>query len=232
MERKTIQRVEAVFEVMVAGFGGWVLIMLVLGLTGLQGSDILSRPVWIAVALMAEATITLFLIRFLESSSYPLSNGVFGLIRWSAADLLIGAAAVPFLFLVVFFSSWMFELFFPQYVTDGNPLLEMIRTPLDLAAFLVAGVYAGGIKEEVQRAFILLRFEMHLGGISAGLVLWSLVFGLGHYEQGWSSAFSAAVLGLVFGGIFLWKRNLFTAISVHAVYDVTVLVIYWNYFRN
>ena len=126
----------------------------------------------------------------------------------------------------------MFELTFPQYVTEGNPILEMIKTPLDLVAFSVAGVYAGGIKEEVQRAFILIRFEKHLGGVSAGLILWSLVFGLGHFEQGWNSAFSAGVLGLVFGGIFLWKRNLFTAISVHAVYDVTVLLVYWNYFRN
>jgi membrane protease YdiL (CAAX protease family) len=232
MESKTIQRIEAGFEVMAAGFGGWVLVILVLGLTGLHGSDILSRPVWMAAALIAEAIVTLFLIRFLEASVYPQSRGVFGLIRWSAADLLIGAALVPFLFLVVLFSSHLFGYIFPQYVTEGNPVLELIRTPWDLVAFSIAGVFAGGFKEEVQRAFILLRFEKHLGGIYAGLVLWSLVFGLGHYEQGWSSAFSAALLGLVFGGIFLWKRNLFTAITAHAVYDVTVLLIYWNYFRN
>jgi len=157
---------------------------------------------------------------------------VFSLIRWSPAALGISAAVIPCLYLVVFVSSWIFEYLLPGYASEGNPLLELIQTPADLAAFMAAGVYSGGIKEEVQRAFILLRFEKYLGGIAIGLVLWSTVFGLGHYEQGWSSAFSAAVLGLVFGIIFLWKRNLFTAISVHALYDVTVLIVYWNYFRN
>ncbi len=232
MASSAVQRIEAVFEVLVAGFAGWVITMLAVSLTGLQGSGLLSRPVYIAAVLIVEATITLFLIRFLEGSQDSLNSGVFGLIHWSPAGMIHGAAAVPVLFLVVFSSGWMFELTFPQYVTEGNPLLEMIKTPLDLAAFSVAGIYAGGIKEEVQRAFILLRFEKHLGGISIGLILWSLVFGLGHFEQGWSSAFSAGVLGLLFGGIFLWKRNLFTAIWVHALYDVTVLWIYWNYFRE
>ena len=205
--------------------------ILVLGISGLHGSEFISRPLWMAVFLVIEASITLLLIYFLDASSRPSSRGVFGLIRWNPADIPVAVAVVPLLFLVVLLSGWMFQLTFPQYSTDGNPLLEKIRTPLDLAAFLVAGVYAGGVKEEVQRAFILLRFESSLGGIYTGLVLWSLIFGLGHYEQGWSSAFSAAALGLVFGWIFIWKRNLFTAISAHAIYDVTVLLIYWHYFR-
>lgn len=232
MGSRAVQRAEAFFEVLVAGFGGWLLIMLAVGLMGLQGSDILASPVGMACALIAEATITLFLIRFLEASSFYGGSSVFALVRWSPAELLVGLASVPFLFLAVIFSGLAFELTFPQYASEGNPLLEKINTMLDLVFFVVAGVYAGGIKEEVQRGFILLRFEKHLGGILAGLVLWSLVFGFGHYEQGWSSAFSAAVLGLIFGCIFLWKRNLLTAISVHAVYDVAVLLFYWNYVRN
>ncbi len=232
MVSRAVRRAEAFFEVLVAGFGGWLLVMLTISLMGLQDSEILSSPVGLAGALIAEATITLLLIRFLEISSFSGDGGVFALLRWSPAELLIGLASVPFLFLAVIFSGLAFELTFPQYASEGNPLLEKINTMLDLAVFIIAGVYAGGIKEEVQRGFILLRFEKHLGGIAAGLVLWSLVFGLGHYEQGWSSAFSAGVLGLIFGCIFLWKRNLLTAISVHAVYDVAVLLFYWNYVRN
>ena len=231
-ENRTPQRIEAVFEVLVAGFGGWVIVMLLLVMTGLQDSDILTRPVWMAAVLIGEAAITLLLIGFLEGSSYSKGRGVFSLIRWSPADLVFSAAVVPVLFLAVFISGMVFEYFFPRFASQGNPVLELIQTPADLAAFMAAGIFSGGIKEEVQRAFILLRFEKCLGGIVTGLFLWSVLFGLGHYEQGWSSAFSAGILGLVFGGVFLWKRNIFTAISAHAIYDVTVLLVYWKYFRN
>jgi len=51
MESKTPQRIEAVFEVLVAGFGGWVLVVLFLVITGLKDSEMLSRPVWMAAVL-------------------------------------------------------------------------------------------------------------------------------------------------------------------------------------
>ena len=70
--------------------------------------------------------------------------------------------------------------YFPRFYTERNPLMEAIRTPSDLALFLVAAVLAGGIKEELQRAFILTRFRDHLGGAGLGLILWSSAFGAGH----------------------------------------------------
>ena len=121
---RAVRRAEAFFEVLVAGFGGWLLVMLTISLMGLQDSEILSSPVGLAGALIAEATITLLLIRFLEISSFSGDGGVFTLLRWSPVELLIGLASVPFLFLAVIFSGLAFELTFPQYASEGNPLLE------------------------------------------------------------------------------------------------------------
>ncbi|MCK7518721.1 MAG: CPBP family intramembrane metalloprotease [Ignavibacteriales bacterium] len=63
------------------------------------------------------------------------------------------------------------------------------------------------LKEEVQRAFVLHRFDQHLGGARLGLVLYSLVFGTGHIIQGYDVAIVTALLGLAWGTVFLWRRS-------------------------
>jgi hypothetical protein len=45
-------------------------------------------------------------------------------------------------------------------------------------------VVAGGIREEVQRAFLLRRFEQWLGGPVVGVIVASIGFGAGHIIQG------------------------------------------------
>ncbi len=65
-----------------------------------------------------------------------------------------------------------------------NPLQDLVRTPKDAALFAIVLIVAGGIREEVQRAFLLRRFERWLGGARVGLVVTSLAFGAGHFVQG------------------------------------------------
>ena len=55
---------------------------------------------------------------------------------------------------------------------------------------------AGGVREEVQRGFILHRFEQYLGGGARwASSCYSVLFGLGHLEQGWDAAIATGVLG-------------------------------------
>ena len=93
--------------------------------------------------------------------------------------------------------------------------------------FIIAGIVAGGIKEELQRAFILRRFSHHLGGAGIGLVTWSLVFGAGHYSQGVQGMCAASILGFIFGILYLIRGNLILPITAHAVYNTLTLLIYW-----
>ena len=50
------------------------------------------------------------------------------------------------------------------HTVPSNPLQSLVRTPHDAALFAVVAVVAGGVREEVQRAFLLRRFERWLGG--------------------------------------------------------------------
>ena len=73
----------------------------------------------------------------------------------------------------------------------------------DVVVLAVVGLLAGGIREEVQRAFILHRFEQHLGGAVAGLVCFSLLFGVGHALQGWPAVVTTTLLGAFWGLVYL-----------------------------
>ena len=61
---------------------------------------------------------------------------------------------------------------------ETNPLQTLIRTRRDAVLFGLVVVLAGGVREEVQRAFLLRRFERWLGGRTVGLVVASTAFGL------------------------------------------------------
>ena len=64
-------------------------------------------------------------------------------------------------------------------------------------------IVAGGVREELQRAFLLHRFRTDLGQPWMGLLITSLAFGLGHTLQGWDAAVVTGVLGAIWGAMYL-----------------------------
>lgn len=107
-----------------------------------------------------------------------------------------------------------------------NPLAAMITSRTDLAVLALTVVVAGGIREELQRAFVLNRFERDLGGATTGLVVFSVAFGLGHTIQGWDAAVLTAALGVVWGATYLWRRSVVAPIVCHALFNLTEVVYY------
>lgn len=146
--------------------------------------------------------------------------------RW-LAEATIGTAAVPLLFLLGGMVNLAFRFFLPQYYIERNPLTELIRTPRDLLLFMLAALIAGGIKEELQRAFVLTRFREHLGGSAVGLLVWSLAFGAGHYVQGVQGVVAATLFGFLFGFLYIIRGSIVAPIVAHSVYDVAAIIGYW-----
>ena len=68
----------------------------------------------------------------------------------------------------------------------------IFKEPRNLLAWLPIGIFGGGVVEELQRIFIFTRFEKWLGrpGLILGIVLSSMMFGLGHRYQGTGIAIS------------------------------------------
>ena len=65
--------------------------------------------------------------------------------------------------------------------------------------FALVVVVAGGVREELQRAFLLRRFEVYLGGSTVGVVVASTAFGAGHVLQGADAVITTGLLGAFWG---------------------------------
>jgi membrane protease YdiL (CAAX protease family) len=107
-----------------------------------------------------------------------------------------------------------------------NPLEELIGSPRDATIFAVVAMLAGGVREEVQRAFILRRFDQYLGGVRVGLVVSSLAFGAGHLLQGWDAALTTAVLGAFWGAVYLSRGSIVAPVVSHSGFNTAEIVLF------
>jgi membrane protease YdiL (CAAX protease family) len=101
-----------------------------------------------------------------------------------------------------------------------NPLGELASGgPGDAALLGLVAVVAGGLREELQRAFLLRRFELHLGGTWVGVVVLSAAFGLGHLLQGWDAVIATSALGAGWAVLYVWRRSSVAPIVSHAGFN-------------
>jgi membrane protease YdiL (CAAX protease family) len=113
------------------------------------------------------------------------------------------------------------QYFAPRlHTVEHNPLQELIRSPRDASLFALVAVVAGGIREEVQRAFLLHRFETWLGGGAAGVIVTSAAFGAGHLLQGVDAAIATGLLGAFWGIVYLRRRSVVAPLVSHAGFDL------------
>jgi len=135
-------------------------------------------------------------------------------------EALLGLSLVPSIFLMVVVILTSVRLFAPAlHNVETNPLEEMATGGMmNAAVFGVVGIVAGGVREELQRAFMLRRFE-YFGGVNVGVVVLSIAFGLGHVVQGWDAAVTTGALGFVWAVMYLWRRSSIAPIVSHAGFN-------------
>jgi membrane protease YdiL (CAAX protease family) len=108
-----------------------------------------------------------------------------------------------------------------------NPLQQLIASRGQAIAFAFIATIAGGLREEIQRAFIIHRFEQHLGGASVGLILYSLVFGAGHALQGWDAVVTTTILGLFWGYVYVRRRSILAPAVSHSGFNAAEIFQYF-----
>jgi membrane protease YdiL (CAAX protease family) len=109
---------------------------------------------------------------------------------------------------------------------EHNPLQDMVKTPGETALFALVAVIAGGVREELQRAFILRRFEQHLGGPVIGVIVASIAFGAGHYVQGADATVATAFLGAFWAIVYLRRRSVVAPMVSHSGFNLFEIVLF------
>lgn len=135
-------------------------------------------------------------------------------------EIVLGLLLIPIVFLGVVILLNVIRLSAPWlHNVPDNPLERLAGTAADAAMFALVAIVAGGVREELQRAFLLRRFERHLGGAGVGVVVLSLAFGAAHTMQGWDVAITTGALGAFWALIYLRRRSSVAPIVSHAGFN-------------
>ncbi len=141
------------------------------------------------------------------------------------AEAIAGIVSLPLVVVVVIAASLVIRLVIPQlHNVEQNPLEGLLDSQTGLFAFLFVVIVAGGLREELQRIFLLHRFGQDLGGVRVGLLITSLAFGLGHTLQGWDAAVITALLGALWGWLSLTRGSAVASIVSHSLFNSGELV--------
>lgn len=219
-----LERVAAGLEVLLcSGFPTQLAIIAVLALFGVRFQTTnggYNAPFIFTLTLADTVLLTLLIWVFLRARGESFRGVLFGP-RSIGVEALYGVLLVPVSFLIV-----VFVLVVVQHVAPSlrnvphNPLADLAKTRGQAIAFALVVMIAGGVREEIQRGFILHRFERFLGGGTVGIVVFSTIFGLGHLEQGHDVALATAILGAVWGVIYLARRSIAAPMVGHAGFNL------------
>ena len=137
-----------------------------------------------------------------------------------AREVLAGAMLVPFVFFAVVVLLNLLRLLAPWlHNVPTNPFEQLAATPAEAVALAVVAIVAGGVREELQRAFLLRRFVRHLGGPAVGVAVLSIAFGAGHYMQGWDAVVTTGLLGAFWAVLYLRRGSSVAPIVSHAGFN-------------
>ncbi len=223
-----IDRAAAALEVVLcSGFPTQIIIVIVLNGLGMKmrlADGGLSPPFVFALTLLDTLVLVGLVVFFLRAHRESFREQLLGW-RPKAREVLFGMALIPASFLVVISVRDVVHLVAPWLRNvPHNPLQDLVRNRWEAVIFAFVVMIAGGVREEIQRGFVLRRFEQYLGGGTAGLVIFSALFGLGHLEQGRDIALVTAILGAFWGGIYLRRRSIVGPMAAHAGFNLAQVV--------
>ena len=219
-----VQRVGAAFEVLLcSGFPTQLIISAVLfgfGMRPQTAEGKFNAPFIFALTLADTVLLVGLILLFFRAHRQTIREQLFSGGR-TGRELLYGLTLIPISFLVVVLVLMLVQLAVPSLRNVPlNPLADLAKTPGQAILFAFVVMIAGGVREEIQRGFVLRRFEQYLGGGGVGLIVFSALFGLGHVEQGRDVAIATAVLGAFWGAVFLRRRSVAGPMVGHAGFNL------------
>ena len=214
--------------VLCSGFPTQLTLVVLLGMLGAgpaDGSGELSLSYVVTLSLIDAAVILSLVWLLMRARGESPVAAMVGR-RPVGREALLGLALVPAALLTVAAAFAVLSRVAPELRNvPENPLEALITSPAAAMTFAAVAVVAGGLREEVQRAFILRRFEQHLGGAAVGLVVFSVAFGLGHLVQGRDAAIITGLLGALWGVLYLVRRSMVAPFACHAGFNATEVLI-------
>jgi uncharacterized protein len=90
----------------------------------------------------------------------------------------------------------------------------------EISLWTMVSVAAGIGEEIIFRGYLQQQFHAATRSLAAAVLLQGLLFGLIHAYQGWKQVMIIAPLGILYGALVAWRRNLRASMIAHAWSDI------------
>lgn len=143
--------------------------------------------------------------------------------RWkSAKDVLVDVAiAIPFWALwesVAYGVHYLLDVLKPTGTAAAVDSL-LPKSLVEITLWILLCLTAGFCEEIAFRGYLQKQFHALTGSIAIAVILQGIVFGVAHGYQGWKNVVVITGLGLLFGVLAAWRRNLRINMISHAWSD-------------
>ena len=136
---------------------------------------------------------------------------------WKSVAIDVGIA-LPFWVLWEGAAYGVHWLLGPSSAKAVDSLLP--QSLFEILLWIATSVTAGVCEEMAFRGYVQRQFHALTGSVAVAVLGQGLVFGLFHFYQGWKNVIVISVLGILFGVLAAWRRNLRANIIVHAWSDI------------
>lgn len=199
-------------------------LLILAGLAAPVGDQI-TLPFFAALTLI-DTVIVIFMMRvFLLASGESVKQVFFGS-RVLKTEIKLGLVLVPVVLIGTgLLVAGLRQAFPGLHNVKISPFDDFFDSGIKAATFLFVVIVAGGVREELQRGFLLHRFDQKLGGMWVGQIIYSLIFGLAHYTQGWDVAIATGSLGFLWGYLYIKRRSVAAAMVSHAGFNAMEVIL-------
>jgi membrane protease YdiL (CAAX protease family) len=137
--------------------------------------------------------------------------------KWSDFGVDI-AIAVPFLFVWEGTASLMHRLV--DSVQTATTPYQAPSGFVEVSLWILVSLAAGIGEEIIFRGYLQKQFQAASRSIVVAVILQGLVFGLLHTYEGWKQVMIIAPLGILYGALAAWRKNLRANMIAHTVSDL------------
>jgi uncharacterized protein len=140
--------------------------------------------------------------------------------RWTSWRSVATDAVIA----IPFWGVWELTAWLVHRVVQRVPAATAPYQPptgiLEVTLWILLSISAGIGEEIVFRGYLQKQFQAATGSVVAAVILQGAIFGLAHTYQGWKQVIVIAALGILYGALVAWRRNLRASIIAHAWSDI------------
>jgi len=140
--------------------------------------------------------------------------------RWSSWKMVALDLAIALPFWIVWEATGRLahRLLGPDQAKSLDVILPV--GVLEIALWIAVSISAGFCEEVVFRGYLQKQFYALTGSVVVAVLLQGIVFGIGHSYQGLKQVIVITILGVLYGVLAAWRKNLRPGMIAHAWSDI------------